>query len=475
MNDLAFCSLRHNTLRYARGVILILPLLFVGCFDTQSGTKGKTQKAGIAAISRFFAFNQEPSVEKAKEAGISAESLAIAGDISESSDLAQKAAELGIAVPSFIESNRAHFNNAYKIGNSPTTDSGDHARRRSSSNESAEAILNASFNQLFASVFGSARKDEPANPFTEARQKQESASSEINEDSSESKSKPTKQAGSSKPESADPVGAGIPANRRFLIVGDFDGSGMLELAYAERLSATRFVTDDGEWDFNLFINRAALEQQRAFCVDDINGDGNSDLLVTSQAWLFGSVLLGDGHGRYQYFDSFVTGYEPMVPAPGPFHGDMREILTVNMRSGALKTFRSAEHYRSYQTARLPFVPNYLLHMIAPDSSLDYLLVAQERGAEQIYEWSIDGALKPIADGLGADPTVLSSDLGSHSLQAYQVGSYASIVLTNGGASFNVVNMRVHPHIFIIIGDLQQEGFKDVAVASLMQFTPKKNN
>jgi hypothetical protein len=493
MDNPVFCSQKHNAVRCMRWAILVLPLLFVGCVDSQSESKGKEQKSGIAAISRFFSFSQRSPSEKTKEAAVTADPQLLPGNISESQDFDQRAAELGVAMPSFIESSRALSNNGPKGANSSIADLTKFMRRRNSSNESSAANLNASFNKLFASVFGSARIDEPAlfakdelsNPFTEARQKQESSASQTSDtktDATANKSQSKKQAsstGDTKTDSSDSqtiiTGSGIPAGNRFLVIGDFDGSGVLKTAFAERKDDTTFVTEDGARDFNLYINSAPVEQHRAFCIDDVNGDGYWDLLVTSESWLFGSVMLGDGHGKYQYFDSFVTGYVPTIPAAGPFHGDMREILTVNMRSGVLNTFRSTEHYRAYQTGRLSFVPNYLLHMVAPDSSLDYLLFANEQGPEQIYGWSIDNDLVPTADRLGADPTVLSGGLGSYSLQAYQVGSYASIVLKNGGASFNVANMRVHPNVFIIIGDLQEQGFKDVAVANLLAFTPKSSH
>ncbi len=117
------------------------------------------------------------------------------------------------------------------------------------------------------------------------------------------------------------------------------------------------------------------------------------------------------------------------------------------------------------------LPNYLLRMVAPDSSFEYLMAAQSGGSEQILKWS-NGLLESTSTGLGADPTAISGDYGSYSIKAYQVGSYASIVLTTGGSSYNVANMHMNPKIFLIIGDLQQKGFKDVAVANLMLFTPK---
>jgi hypothetical protein len=492
MDDPVFCSQKHKAARCIRWVILALPLLFAGCFDGQSESKGKEQKSGIAAISRFFSFGQSSSSEKTKESDVAADPQQSPVNISESQDFDNRAAELGTAMPSFMESNRMLSNDRLNGGSSSIADLAKFMRKQNSGSESSSANLNVSFNKLLASVFGSGRgdeialfaKDELPNPFTEARQKQESSASQSSETKTDTtnKSQPKKQESSSADTKTDTgnsqsevAGSGTPAGNRFLIVGDFDGTGVLKTAVAERIGDTRFVTDSGEWDFNLSINPAALEQHRAFCIEDINGDGNMDLLVTSEGWLFGSVLLGDGRGKFQYFGSFMTGYVPTIPAAGPFNGNMREILAVNLDSGVLNAFRSTEHYRAYRTERLSFVPDYMLHMVARDSSLDYLLFAHDQEPEQIYGWSTDNALTPTADSLGVDPTVLSSGLGSYSLQAYQVGSHASIVLTNGGASFNVANMQVRPDVFIIIGDLREQGFKDVAVANMMAFTPKSTH
>jgi hypothetical protein len=492
MDDPVFCSQKHNAARYTRWAILVLPLFFVGCFDTQSESKGKEQKSGIAAISRYFSFNQGSSSEKAKEAAVTADPLPLPANISESAVFDQKAAELGVAIPSFIESNRALSSNGVKGSNSSIADLAKSMHRRSASSESLAANINSSFNQLFASVFGSTKTDEAAlfakdefpNPFAEARQKQETSASQPTDTKTEAaanKSQTKKQAsstGDSKTDSGDPLaiitGSGIPAGNRFLIIGDFDGSGVLKTTYAERLSGTRFVTDDGTRDFNLYVNSAPVEQQRAFCIDDINQDGYSDLLVTSRASLFGGVFLGGSNGEYELVDRFLTGYEPIVPAAGPLYANMREILAANMRSGALTRFHSIEHYRQFQVEQLPILPNYLLRMVAPDSSLDFLMAAQSGGSGQILKWN-SGALELTTAGLGLDPTVISGDYGAYSIKAYQVGSYASIVMTTGGSSYNVANMHVNPKIFLIIGDLQQQGFKDIAVANLMLFAPKSSH
>jgi hypothetical protein len=124
---------------------------------------------------------------------------------------------------------------------------------------------------------------------------------------------------------------------------------------------------------------------------------------------------------------------------------------------------------------MSFAPTYLLHMVAPETSLHYLMMAQKGGAEQMWGWNSDGFLKPTADQLGADAEVLNGDFGSFSMKAYQVGDYASVVLTSQGKSFNVANMRILPRSFIVIGDLRRRGNLDVAVADLQFFASSKSS
>ena len=81
------------------------------------------------------------------------------------------------------------------------------------------------------------------------------------------------------------------------------------------LNETTFVFPDGRRTFSLFVNPSAVEEQRSLAIEDITGDGNVDLLVTSHANLFGGVFMGDGKGNFALLDTFVSGYEPVVAVP----------------------------------------------------------------------------------------------------------------------------------------------------------------
>jgi hypothetical protein len=503
--------LKHDAPKLMRWAVLILPLLFCGCFDTQptTGQSAKAKEIGIASVSRFFMYGQDGPSPKLAEEVIAPVFPAYSHGILAVPELAEDISENRIAIPAFIGAGQNGRENHAGTGYASRVAVGNIGHERGSSfRNAASLVFNTPFELVFSRVFNQNKtddlaqtlshdltqtlKDELPNPFTEARLKQESSvdqeasdvKSIVTEDKADS-TKPTAEknsntqdnatADSGNPQTPTPP-AGASASERFLIIGDFDGSGTLKAKSAQRSSDTRFISEDGARDFNLYINSAAVQDRRAFYIDDINLDEIPDILVTSANALFGAVLLGNGAGGYHVADTFVTGYMPTVPCAGPVRNGRREILAVGMtKIGFLRTFSYNGKYLLQQTEPLSFAPGYLLHLVAPETSLHYLRMAQKQGTEQIWGWSDDGALKVTADQLGADPGVLSGDFGSYSMQAYQVGDYASVVLTSQDRSFNVANMRLLPRSFIVIGDLRRRGNLDVAVADLELFEPTQSS
>jgi hypothetical protein len=174
-------------------------------------------------------------------------------------------------------------------------------------------------------------------------------------------------------------------------------------------------------------------------------------------------------------DKFLTGFEPTIPSAGPFRAGGRDILTVNARSGMLRSYHATARYEASQKQQLDFVPNYILHLQALDQSADFLMAAQAGGKRRIMKWKDNGQLEATADTLPVEPLVFSRDLGPDSVQAYQVGNYASLMLTSQGHSFNVANLRLFPQVFLIIGNLYGDESTDVAVGDLKFFTPAPNS
>jgi hypothetical protein len=497
MNRLVFCSLRHT-----RWAVLFLPLFFTGCFNSPSATDqpANGSKTGIAALSRFFAFSRSVP-DSSSDAMVDAEAaMLVPEDTASLYYGTEDISDIGIAAPVSISSTRSPIagTSGASYLYSPASEAA--GKRGWSPNLGTEArlVFNTSFSKLISTVFkptwsnesSLGVKDDLLNPFTEARQIEASLTSSVSTSSVTSAAVETNPApadGNSQsadaqtsaeppdPAASEPAAAsvsGLPISASFLIIGDFSGSGTISSITATRLGDTSFAFQGGELEFSLFINPSALENQRAFYVDDLNGDSIPDLLATNQMSLFGGVYFGDGNGGYNLSDKFVTGYQATIPGAGPFINGKREILAVDTYWGIVTAFRSDNNYRMIQRVPLSFVPDYLLHMVAPGTSRDYLLAAKAGGARQILGWADDGSLGSTSETLPADPLILSSQFGTNAVRVYQVGNYASVVLSSQSNSFNVANFRVSPGTFLIIGDLQRQGSADVAVANLMLFTPR---
>lgn len=512
MSHLVVCPPKNAALKWMRRAVLILPIFFCGCFDHQSTTKqpAKTKGTGIASVSRFFIYSRDNSSSKDGVENVAPVPSAYSTDIAADPGLREDISENRIAMPSFMGAGENDPKNPFRAGSASRSAIAKSGNQQASNfRNAASLVFNTPFNLIFSRLFNPSRSDDVAlevdlevdlkddlpNPFTEARLKQESSENkevvdnktDVKTDVADNQADSEKQAAEDNSKSEDdsaslkpsaPIAPeGTAGDDGFLIIGDFDGSGMLRAMRARRSGDTRFVSSDGERNFNLYINSAAVQDQRSFYVDDINLDEIPDILVTSATTLFGGVLLGDGDGGYYIANTFVTGYSPTVPCAGPVRNGRREILAMGMsNNGFFRAFSySNDKYLPHQTERVGFVPNYLLHLVAPETSLHYLLIAQRDGAEQIWSWGNDGLLKPTAGQLGADAGVLAGDFGSYSMRAYQVGDYASIVLSSQGKSFNVANMRLLPRSYIVIGDLRRRGNLDVAVGDLQSFASAQSN
>lgn len=495
MSRLVVCPLKCDARKHVRWAVLILPIFLCACFDNPQKTKQTPQSKeyGISSIGRFFTFYQDDSSTKAL-ATASRPSFLPYLDTADFYESAGYSTEETTALPDFVAAGREDFSGPSSSARVSEAAFGRAGREQSANFRSAVSLIfNAPFSRVFSSVFEipfekdealDSEKDEEQNPFTEALQKQKSStadqSSDIKETAKQEKtdnqkdpspqdSNSTKTADSNN-DSVLSVPAAFPPGS-FLILGDFDGSGVLQAKSAQRSGGKNFVSADGARAFHLYINPDAVARKSSFYVDDLNLDGNTDVLVAREEWLLGAVLLGDGTGGYKTGGSFLTAYDAVIPCAGPIRNGMRQILTVSPSYGLLRTFQYTDKFRLLQTGYLSFVPEYLLHLVATDSALDYVMAAQIGGAEQMLGWRPDGFLEAVPDTLGADATALRGNLDSYSLQAFQVGDYASIVLTSRGESFNVANMRLMPGAYLVIGDFQQRGTLDVAVAGLESFVP----
>ncbi len=355
----------------------------------------------------------------------------------------------------------------------------------------AALVFNGSFASLFGRLFdsqpdsASATGDvlaEDRNPFAELKQR-EQASRQAAEPAEGASPQPPKSESQprsvTQQEAAFLPGGGVEQNK-FVIIGDLDGSGVLSAVIVDRSGDVEFTFPDGtRKGFSLFVNPAAIEYQRSLALEDINGDGVPDLLVTSRASLLGGVLLGDGEGEFRTAGSFVTGYEPILATVGPQRELGREIVTVNLRTGIVNAFHPGGGYRNFQASQLDFAPDYIAHIVELVSGTDYLAAAQGGMQPRLYRWMPDSSLQSEYGSLPAEAS-LEAGASPHSraaigwIRVHQIGEYASVLLGNrAGQEFNVANLKVSPQFFLVFGDLERRGNLDVGVGTIVYLTPSK--
>jgi hypothetical protein len=481
-----------SMMRTAIGVLLAaMSLVFSGCFQdapSSSASVGRSPQAIAKGIPR------QPALENKQAA---AHSGSIPGSIREypfpASPYLVDPQDLDL--PSVISPDSGRHlhgtpsNNPFASRrNASRSAQQTQSRNAAASREIAGALLDLSFESLFASVFNrqeiQAAKDDLSNPFADAKKTGDAVKAQpaaTNSPSTSAAPTPASKDPSPAPtssqsgQSAANSGGMVGSDQKFMFLGDFDGSGVLKCVSAQRVGDATFSFDDGTRSFVIVDNQAAVENQRSFAVEDMDGDGNMDLLQTSRAALFGAMFLGDGSGNFNYANYFLTGYEPTVAVPGPMGDGGREVLVMDLRTGNFTAFRPSGIYLPYRQGALSFIPDYMAHLVELATGMDYLMAAQTGNAPRLYQWSQGANLAASSQALPGGPSLSvindsqsSTTLGS--VQVFQTGAYASVMLTNNqGQAFNVANMHVSSKIFLVIGNVENRGTLDVGVAFLVSF------
>jgi hypothetical protein len=490
-----------STAAKCRVTALLIALLFLstGCFQSDQPTQRGTLQLSKLGPETIWPMGA-PGSGTPTLRNVAAEDLAFSSETRSIQDripaLSGEAFNVYSPYPIGSQSSLIRAPEVFRVGRTSSYFlQGSSAQIPSSPDLALASVFEKPFSLLFASIFkkgasetgnllADASGEENRNPFREAKQKIEpsAAASDTTKSAAASQTQKTSSAdGTQDKASSATVAAGGPSAPlgRFIFLGDFDGHGVLGVHRADRSGDTAFSFSDAQRTFSLYINPGAVDFQRSFALDDMNGDGRPDLLVTSRASLFGGVLIGNGNGGFDLAGSFLTAYEPTIATLGASFNGMRDIVAVNTRTGEVSTYRAATQYRPSGLQTLDFLPDYIGHLVSLQDGLDYLMAARSGNPEILYRWNDSGRLENSGIDLPGDPT-LSFTGGSYAqnltsaLRVYQVGPYASVTLSNSrGQTFNVANMKLWPNAFLAVGDLAGQGTLDVAVAFLVSSTPVK--
>ncbi len=122
-------------------------------------------------------------------------------------------------------------------------------------------------------------------------------------------------------------------NPQTLVVADFNGDGILDLAVANSADNTVSVLlGKGNGIFSPKTDYATGSAPQGIAVGDFNGDGHIDIAVSNWSSNSVSILMGEGDGTFQAKVDYVTGRGPQGVAVGDFNGDGRLDLAVTNSS-----------------------------------------------------------------------------------------------------------------------------------------------
>ncbi|MEP6685959.1 MAG: FG-GAP-like repeat-containing protein [Verrucomicrobiota bacterium] len=119
-----------------------------------------------------------------------------------------------------------------------------------------------------------------------------------------------------------------------VVVGDFNGDGMQDLAVANYDSTNvSILLGDGAGHFSAATNFGlGAYSPSSLAVGDFNGDGKQDLAIANNGFPLNagraSILLGDGAGNFSGQTNFAVGAVPLEVAVGDFNGDGKQDLAV---------------------------------------------------------------------------------------------------------------------------------------------------
>lgn len=119
------------------------------------------------------------------------------------------------------------------------------------------------------------------------------------------------------------------ANPRWIVAGDFNRDGKLDLATANwEVSTISVLPGNGDGTFGANTDFTTGANPDGICVGDFNVDDISDLVTANQFGNNISVLLGQGGGLFASHLDFASAPLPVQCLVGDFNGDDRDDLAV---------------------------------------------------------------------------------------------------------------------------------------------------
>jgi hypothetical protein len=276
-----------------------------------------------------------------------------------------------------------------------------------------------------------------------------------------------------------------PSEGAFLFIGAFNNqlvatdiaiASLNQLNESPSSGMTFNLLGAGKQTFNLSIVLRNRSNQESVALGDLNLDGLPDMVITNKSTNDAVVYLNNGLSRYIPSAEIEGGFGPSSAAISDFNQDGSPDVAVMLQTdktivvdgkGLRKFVLPTSTIHGDYSSMIPYDFN-------GDGRVDLLLTDYRNLMATIYLNCGKGVFIPSSSfALQSFSTIQESiDLdgdGINDLIYIQyLGDHVSIVMQNGrdGSIQSIGNMIINPAIFYILGDFNQDGVMDIAVAHL---------
>jgi hypothetical protein len=263
-----------------------------------------------------------------------------------------------------------------------------------------------------------------------------------------------------------------------VVVADFDGDGMLDLATANSTdNSVSVLLGNGDGTFQAKMDFPTGTNPRGIVAGLFNADANLDLAVANDMDSSISILLGNGDGTFQAKMDFPGGMGTFALVPGHFNADANlDLATANRLANTVSILLG--NGDGTLQARMDFLTNTEpLTIVAGDFNGDSKLdVATGDGSGNVASVLLgngDGTLGAKTDfPTGNRPRSLiavdfSLDGKLDLATANQSSNNASVLLGNGDGTFAAkMDLGTDTEPIAVIGvDLDNDGSPDLTTAN----------